>query len=234
MGSSSSITVGAAASWIASTRPSRCPSDRSRGCIAGSTSPTRRSSSAAVVPASTAASRSPCAHSSRHRREVEQVAGRLRHQPDQPARVGRRQRPTGRARRRRRSRRRAAPSPAAPTAATTCPTRCGPSSATTSPARRSTSTPRTAYTPGYRTTTPRAAERHRRPSCVDTAARRFVVRRELAAQRLGEAARVAHRQRQRLPPAQLAERDNRRRQRRRREHVARRADRRRPRRRRDG
>ena len=78
VGSSSRTTAGDAVSCTASTRPSRCPSDRSRGCWSPGRPGTMRSTSARQVPGSAPASRSACLALLVDGGEVEEVGGRLR------------------------------------------------------------------------------------------------------------------------------------------------------------
>ena len=85
-------------------------------------------------------------------------------------------------------------------------------SATTSPERSIRSTPRTAVTPGYSTTT-RSARTTSPAVDARPAPRRGRSRGELGAQRIRETPRIAYGQRERIPPAQAAKGDDGRRQR---------------------
>ena len=233
VGSSSSSTGGSAVSWTASTSASFCPSDRSRGWRSRGMPGATRSSSAGAGAARARRSRGRPGRTPRRR--CRGRAGRPRSAgPARPVSAVLPQR--GRAARRRRMpRHRSAavgrvtrtvpevsgPLPWSAHSRDDLPEPLRPMRAVTSPARRSRSTPATASTsPGWRTTTPRAA--------TSATSRRRSTWRALdgdrpvgdprstpgrGSRRGGRAgrrrpARVAHRQRQRRPPGIPAELDD--------------------------
>ena len=139
-------TFGVAASCTASTSARRCPSERSRGCVASAIPGAMRSSVRARAPGNGARLRIGARELLADGVEIEQIRGRVRHQPDQRARLGRAEVGRGRAPPRRPGRRARAPEPWSAHSSDDFPAPLRPMSATISPASNSMSTSRTATT----------------------------------------------------------------------------------------